>query len=87
MPGSKSYTCSNDGKCTCNVGYEGHKCSECANEYYKTQAGCSGTIIVVDVMCLSLPQDVADFCKIHKVLGSVCCRVFGKIMEITAHYF
>ena len=87
MPGSKSYACSKDGKCTCKIGYEGDKCSECANEYYKTQAGCTGIIFMFGLMCLSLQLAVADFCMIHKVLGSVCCRLFGKIMEIAAHYF
>ena len=86
-PGSKSNKCINDGKCTCKFGYKGDKCSECANEYYKTQAGCTGTIIMVDLMCLSLQKAVANFCMIHKVLGSVCCHLFGNILEITEHYF
>ena len=86
-PGSKHYTCRNDGKCTCQIGYKGDKCSECTSKYYKTQAGCSGTIIMIDLMCLSLQEAVADFCMIRKVLGSVCCRLFGKILEITAHIF
>ena len=84
-PGSTSNTCSNDGKCTCNIGYEGDKCSECTIEYYKTAAGCSGTIVTVDLMCLNKP--LADFCMIRKILGSVCCLLFGNILEITAHCF
>ena len=36
---------------------------------------------------MNLQQPAADFCMIHKVLGSVCCCLFGKIPEILAHYF
>ena len=68
-PGSTSNTCSNDGKCICNIGYEGDKCSECTSEYYKTQAGCTGIIVMVDLMCLN--KLLADFCMIYKILGSV----------------
>ena len=84
-PGSTSNTCSNDGRCTCNIGYEGDKCSECTNEYYKTQAGCSGTIVMVGLMCFS--KLLAGFCMIHKILGSVSCCLFGNILEITVHCF
>ena len=82
-PGSTSNTCSNNGKCTCNIGYEGDKCSECANEYFMTPAGCSGTIFVmVYLMCLN--KQLADFCMFYKILGLACCRLFGNILEITA---
>ena len=70
--GSKNSTCDNDGKCSCNIGYIGDKCNECKNSYYETQGGCSGTSIMVNIMCLSLQQAVEDLCTIHKVLGSIC---------------
>ena len=35
------------------------------------------------VMCLN--KQVADFCMFHKILGLVCCCLFGNILEITAH--
>ena len=83
--GSRSNVCDNDGKCICSIGYDGDKCNKCKNNYYETQGGCSGTSIVVNLMCLSLQQAVKDLCTIYKVLGSICYRHFGNILEILAH--
>lgn len=68
------------GKCTCNIGYEGDKCSECTNEYYKTQAGCSGTTVMVYLMRLNM--QLADFWMFQKFSGLLCCRLFGNILKI-----
>ena len=65
-PGSTSNTCSNDGKCTCNIGYEGDKCSECASEYFKTQAGCSGTIFVMVYLYYVFEQAACRFLHVSQ---------------------
>ena len=50
MPGSLRIRCDSDGKCACNTGYHGDKCSECTNGFYKTQSGSSVPSVMIDLM-------------------------------------
>lgn len=85
-PGSRSNMCDNDGKCTCNAGYHGDKCSTCTNRFYMSQSGCLGISVMIALMF----EFIASSCSfyivmIHIMLGSVCCCLSGIIMKITAH--
>ena len=42
MVGSSSTICDSNGACTCNMGYAGDKCDECAPDYFKVGSNCTG---------------------------------------------
>ena len=69
LAGSESASCAENGKCTCNAGYEGKTCSQCAKGISKiwrnSQYTCSGTNILVVLICLtwlSLPLGITKLC-------------------------
>ena len=57
VTGSQSASCNGNGKFTCNVGYEGQKCSQCAKGFYmkwlNSQYLCSGINTLVALICLT----------------------------------
>ena len=42
LVGSSSTICDSNGACTCNMGYAGDKCDECAPDYFKVGSNCTG---------------------------------------------
>ena len=42
--GADGTTCSPNGQCTCNTGYEGLDCSQCTADHYDSSGVCLGKI-------------------------------------------
>ena len=64
--GSQSASCaSNSGKCTCNAGYDGQRCSQCAKGFYKilhnSQDLCLGINPLVEFICFSWLRWISNF--------------------------
>ena len=55
MAGSQSASCAGNGKCKCNAGYEGQRCSQCSKGFYmkwlNSQYTCLGINALVVVIC------------------------------------